>query len=110
MERMRNKNMDLKKYKPNREFLLYKTSNGDVKVDVLLQNETIWMPQKKIAELFDVQRPAVTKHLKNIFDSGELDEKVVSSILELTTQHGAIKDKTQSAPTRFYNQIGRAHV
>ena len=100
---MRNNNMDLEKYRPNREFLLYKTSNGDVKVDVLLHNETIWMPQKKIAELFDVQRPAVTKHLKNIFDSGELDEKVVSSILELTTQHGAIKEKTQSKQTKFYN-------
>ena len=88
--------MDLEKYRPNREFLLYKTSNGDVKVDVLLQNETIWMPQKKIAELFDVNVPAVSKHLKNIFDSGELNEKVVSSILELTTQHGAIKEKSQS--------------
>ncbi len=95
--------MDLEKYKPNREFLLYKTPNGDVKVDVLLQNETIWMPQKKIAELFDVQRPAITKHLKNIFESGELDEKVVCSILELPTQHGAIAYKTQNNPTKFYN-------
>ena len=42
-----------------------------MKVDVLLQNETIWLPQKKIAQLFDVQRPAITKHFKNIFDSGE---------------------------------------
>lgn len=87
--------MDLSKYNPNRQFLLYKTDKGDVKVDVLLQNETIWLPQNKIAELFDVQRPAITKHLKNIFESGELDEKVVCSILELTTQHGAIADKTQ---------------
>ena len=95
--------MDLAKYKPNREFLLYKTPNGDVRVDVLIQNETIWMPQKKIAELFDVQRPAVTKHLKNIFESKELDEKVVCSILELTTPHGAITNKTQSIQTKFYN-------
>ncbi len=95
--------MDLSKYQPNREFLLYKTDNGDIKVDVLLQNETIWLPQNKIAELFEVQRPAITKHLKNIFESGELDEKVVCSILELTTQHGAIADKTQSKPTKFYN-------
>lgn len=95
--------MDLSKYKPNREFLLYKTDNGDIKVDVLLQNETIWLPQKKIAELFEVQRPAITKHLNNIFESGELNEKVVCSILELTTQHGAITDKTQSKPTNFYN-------
>ena len=83
--------------------MLYKTSSGDVKVDVLIQNETIWMPQKKIAELFDVQKPAITKHLKNIFDSGELDEKVVCSILELTTQHGAVTGKMQSNPTKFYN-------
>jgi len=95
--------MNLAKYKPNREFLLYKTPNGDVRVDVLLQNETIWMPQKKIAELFDVQVPAVSKHLKNIFESGELNEKVVVSILEITTQHGAITDKTQSIQTKFYN-------
>lgn len=95
--------MDLEKYKPNREFLLYKTDSGEVKVDVLLQNKTIWMPQKSIAELFDVQRPAVTKHLKNIFESGELDEKVVCSNLELTTKHGAIKGKEQIKSTKFYN-------
>ncbi len=95
--------MDLSKYNPNREFLLYKTDNGDIKVDVLLQNETIWMPQSKIAELFNVNIPAISKHLKNIFESGELDEKVVVSILEITTQHGAIVDKTQTKPTRFYN-------
>ena len=95
--------MDLDKYKPNREFLLYKTDSGEVKVDVLLQNKTIWMPQKSIAELFDVNVPAVSKHLKNIFDSGELDEKVVVSILEIPTQHGAIKGKVQNIKTRFYN-------
>jgi hypothetical protein len=95
--------MDLSKYNPNKEFLLYKTDNGDIKVDVLLQNETIWMPQSKIAELFNVNVPAISKHLKNIFESGELDEKVVVSILEITTQHGAIIDKTQTKPTKFYN-------
>ena len=95
--------MNLNEYNPNTNFLLYKTPNGDVKVDVLLQNKTIWMPQKKIAELFDVQRPAITKHLKNIFESGELDEKVVCSILELPTAHGAIVGKTQSVKTKFYN-------
>ncbi|MFA6401588.1 MAG: hypothetical protein WCX31_08185 [Salinivirgaceae bacterium] len=90
--------MDLSKYQPNREFLLYKTDKGDIKVGVLLQNETIWLPQNKIAELFEVQRPAITKHLNNIFESGELDEKVVVSILEITTQHVAIADKTQTKP------------
>ena len=88
--------MDLSKYKPNKEFILYKTDNGDIRVDVLLQNETIWMPQKNIAELFGVNVPAISKHIRNIFESGELDEKVVVSILEIPTQHDAITDNMQS--------------
>lgn len=85
------------------EILLYTTPNGKVKVEIYLQNETIWLTQQKIADLFGVQRPAVTKHLKNIFETGELQEDVVSSILEHTTQHGAIEGKTQETKTRFYD-------
>jgi hypothetical protein len=95
--------MDLPKYSPNSQFLLYKTPMGNIKVDVLLRNETIWMPQSKIAELFEVKIPAISKHLKNIFESGELNKKVVVSILEITTPHGAVADKTQKKPTNFYN-------
>jgi hypothetical protein len=73
------------------EFLLYTVPNGSVKVEVLLNNETLWLTQERMAELFGVQRPAITKHLKNIFESGELQEEVVVSILEHTTQHGAIE-------------------
>jgi hypothetical protein len=79
------------------EILLYKTPNGAVKVEMYLQNETIWLSQQKIADLFGVQRPAVTKHLKNIFVSGELEEDSVSSILE----HTAADGKTYN--TQFYN-------
>lgn len=75
------------------EFLFYTTPNGEVKVEVILNNENLWLTQEKMAELFGVQRPAITKHLKNIFLEGELDEKMVSSILEHTTMHGAIEDK-----------------
>ncbi|MCX6236378.1 MAG: virulence RhuM family protein, partial [Bacteroidia bacterium] len=85
------------------EILLYTTPNGKVKVEIYLQNETIWLTQQKIAELFGVQRPAVTKHLKNIFETGELKEEVVSSILEHTTQHGAIEGKTQETKVKYYN-------
>ncbi len=85
------------------EILLYTTPNGKVKVEIYLQNETIWLTQQKIADLFGVQRPAITKHLKNIFESGELQEEVVSSILEHTTPHGAIKGKMQESITKFYN-------
>ena len=63
------------------EFLLYTTPNGKVKVEIFLHNENIWLTQARIAELFGVQRPAITKHLKNIFETKELDEKSVSSIL-----------------------------
>ena len=85
------------------EFLLYTTPNGQVKVEIFLRDENIWLTQDKIALLFGVQRPAITKHLKNIFESGELDEKVVSSILEHTTTHGALEGKTQTQSVKFYN-------
>ena len=84
-------------------FLIYNTSNNEVKVNVYLEGETVWLTQKAMAELFGVQRPAITKHLKNIFDSQELQEEVVSSILEQTTQHGAIEGKTQDVKTKYYN-------
>jgi hypothetical protein len=85
------------------EFLLYKTSNGNIKVEIFLHDENIWLTQEKIALLFGVQRPAITKHLRNIFDNGELREEVASSILEHTTIHGAIKGKTQNQSVKFYN-------
>lgn len=85
------------------EFLLYTAPNGEIKVEVLLSNETIWMTQERMAELFGVQRPAITKHLKNIFESNELTEEVVCSILEHTTEHGAIPGKTQTGKVKYYN-------
>ena len=85
------------------EFLLYTAPNGDIKVEVLLSNETIWLTQERMAQLFGVQRPAITKHLKNIFESGELQEEVVVSILEHTTEHGAIAGKTQTNKVKYYN-------
>ncbi len=78
---------NIKKITPNNsftEFLLYTTPNGKVKVEIFLRDENIWLTQDKIALLFGVQRPAITKHLKNIFESGELAEQAVSSILEHT--------------------------
>ena len=85
------------------EFLLYTAPSGDVKVEVLLGNETIWLTQKRMAELFGVGVPAISKHLKNIFESGELQEEVVVSILENTSEHGAIAGKTQTNRVKYYN-------
>ena len=100
--------MSIKKTKSNlensfTEFLLYTTPENKVKVEIFLKDENIWLTQDKIAELFGVQRPAITKHLKNIFVSGELQEEVVSSIMELTTEHGAIEGKTQTRSVKYYN-------
>ncbi len=77
--------------------LLYTTTSGDVKVEVRIENETVWLTQKMIASLFGVQRPAITKHLKNIFESNELEEKVVCSILEHTAEDG------KNYQTQYYN-------
>jgi len=85
------------------QIIFYRDKGQNIKVEVFFENETFWMTQKKIAKLFGVQRPAITKHLSNIFKSGELHEKVVSSVLEHTTQHGAIEGKTQKKQVKYYN-------
>ena len=79
------------------EILLYTTKDGDVKVDVLYNDNNMWLTQKKMAMLFDVQTPAINKHLKNIFETGELQEKAVISILETTAADG------KKYQTQFYN-------
>ncbi len=81
---------------PN-QFLLYTAPDGAVKVDVFIKDETVWLTQKALAELFGVKVPAINKHLKNIFESGELEENSAISILETTAADG----KTYS--TKYYN-------
>lgn len=71
------------------EFLLYTAPNGAVKVEVLLAGETIWLTQKRMAELFGVGVPAVSKHLDNIYESGELQREATVSVLETVQQEGA---------------------
>jgi len=70
------------------EFLLYTTPGGEVKVEIFVHDENVWLTQKRMAELFGVQVPAVNKHLSNIFDEGELLEDSVISILETTAEDG----------------------
>jgi predicted XRE-type DNA-binding protein len=66
----------------NNNITIYKSEDGQISFNVNVLDETVWLNQKQIAELFEVQRPAITKHLKNIYDTGELEEKNTSSILE----------------------------
>jgi hypothetical protein len=70
------------------DFLLYSSPNGKVKVEVILNEETVWLTQKAIAELFGVNVPAISKHLQNIYESGELDKQGTISILETVQQEG----------------------
>jgi hypothetical protein len=69
------------------EIVLYRPGNLAEHIEVRIDEETVWLTQAQISELFGTQRQAITKHLKNIFECGELEEKVVSSVLELTTQY-----------------------
>ena len=82
------------------QFLMYE---ADEKIEVVVKDETVWATQKAIADLFGVDRTTISRHLKNIFETGELEEKVVCAEIAHTTQHGAIVGKTQTKPVRFYN-------
>lgn len=87
----------------NSQLVIYQTPQGDTHIDVRIKGDTIWLTQRQIAELFGTKVPAISKHLKNIFASGELQEDMVISKMETTTRHGAIPGKTQTTETKFYN-------
>jgi len=82
------------------EFLLYTAPSGNVKVEVLLNNETVWLTQKAIAQLFDVNVPAISKHLANIYENGELQKEATISILETVQIEGTREVKRN---VEFYN-------
>ena len=85
------------------QFLLYSLPDEEGKVQVVIKDETLWCTQKAMAQLFGVGVPAISKHLKNIFEEGELSKNVVVSKMEITTQHGAMEGKTQSKEVEFYS-------
>ena len=87
----------------NAEILLYSSDDGKVYVDVYFKDETFWLSQRGMAELFEVSKSSISRHLTNIFAEEELDEQVVVAKIATTTQHGAIPGKTQSSLTQFYN-------
>lgn len=81
----------------NSDFILYTSPDGEVRVDVFVNQETVWLTQKAIANLFGVDRTVITKHLKNIFDSAELEENSVCAKIAHTAEDG------KSYQTKFYN-------
>ena len=88
---------DLAPYNNRQDIVVYKSEDGLLTLDVQIVDETVWLTQSQIAELFGVKRPAITKHLGNIFREGELDQNSVSSILEHTAADGKVYQ------TQFYN-------
>ena len=88
---------------PNSEILIYQNPEGNIKIDVRLEEETVWLTQAQIAVLFNKGRTTITEHIKNVFSEGELDEQVVCRNFRHTTQHGAIPGKTQEATVKYYN-------
>lgn len=83
--------------------LLYTAFEGAVKVNAVLKDESLWLTQGAMAELFGVQKAAISKLMKNIFAEGELDERVVVAKFATTTPHGAISGKTQEPAVNLYN-------
>jgi len=88
--------------KNNLQYQIYKLDDEN-EINAIVRDETIWLTQKAMGELFGVDRTSISRHMKNIFSSGELDEDVVCAENAHTTQHGAITDKTQTQTTKLYN-------
>jgi len=84
-------------------FILFKTEDEKISVDVRFENETVWLSQEQMAQLFGKGRTTITGHIQNIFKEGELNEDVVCRNFRLTTQHGAIEGKTQEVSVKLYN-------
>lgn len=85
------------------EIIIYQTEDGLTKIDVNMQDETVWLTQEQLAELFQRDKSTISRHIKNIFEERELDEKVVVAEFATTTRHGALEGKTQTNITKFYN-------
>ena len=83
--------------------VLYHIDDTDIDVNAIIQNDSIWITQKAMAEIFSVDKSNISRHLKNIFNEGELDENMVVAKIATTTKHGAIPKKTQTKEPNFYN-------
>lgn len=88
---------------PQSEMVIYKSDDGSVKIDVIFSDETVWLTQDQMGEMFGKARSTITEHIRNIFDENELNEEVVCRNFRRTTQHGAIEGKTQEKDVKHYN-------
>ena len=97
-------NSNLTTYQPSEEsVVVYKSNDGIVQLEVQLANETVWLTLDQMAELFQRNKSTISRHIKNIFDCGELRQDMVVAKNATTTQHGALQGKTQTHEVTFYN-------
>lgn len=97
-------NSDLTIYQPSGEsIVVYKSNDGIVQLEVQLANETVWLTLDQMAELFQRNKSTISRHIKNIFECGELSQDMVVAKNATTTQHGALQGKTQTHEVTFYN-------
>jgi hypothetical protein len=87
----------------NQNILIYQNEQGNIKVDVRFEDESIWLTQSQICELYGKAKSTISEHIKAIFEDEELDEKVVVRNFRTTTKHGAIEGKTQTKDVKYYN-------
>ena len=87
----------------NGEIIIYQSEDGKIKLDVRLENKTVWLTQEQIAQLYSKGRSTVTEHISNIFKEGELEKEKVCRNFRHTTQHGALEGKTQNQEVTLYN-------
>ncbi|OYQ48618.1 virulence RhuM family protein [Flavobacterium aurantiibacter] len=87
----------------NSQIIIYQNPDGNIKIDVRLEEETVWLTQDQMATLFGKAKSTINEHIKNVFAEGELEEKVVVRKFRITTQHGAIAGKTQEVEVNGYN-------
>ena len=85
------------------KIVVYENGELEIKISLDNKNETIWANIKEIAQIFGIDRSVVSRHIKNIFKDGELDEKVVCANFAYTTQHGALNNRTQTKMVKYYN-------
>ncbi len=93
--------------KEDQKIVIYQTPDGKTQIDVRLENETVWLTQAQMAELFEKDRTVVGRHISNVFKEGELVREEVSAKIAHTTRHGAIKGKLQTQETTLYSQRDR---
>ena len=85
------------------EIILYKTNDNDISIDVLVENETVWLTQDQMGMLFERDRTVIKRHIHNAFNEGELDKKVSCVNFAHDTPHGAMEGKMKTSYTNFYN-------